>query len=98
MTQPETVVIDGITLNALDENGEPKSAKQLDKEAKKAAKLLKLAQKNEKKAATAAVSATKEKVEVSDEITYTLHHNCWLTFTKSIIQTNYSHRKNPSKL
>lgn len=65
MTQPETVVIDGITLNVLDENGAPKSAKQLDKEAKKAAKLLKLSQKNEKKAATAAVAATKEKVEVS---------------------------------
>lgn len=62
----ETVVIDGITLNALDENGQPKSAKQLTKEAAKAAKLAKLAQKNEKKAAAA--PANKEKAEVSGEL------------------------------
>lgn len=67
----ETVVIDGITLNALDENGEPKSAKQLDKEAKKAAKLSKLAQKNEKKAAV--VPSTKDKAEVREKDTAEPH-------------------------
>lgn len=38
-------------INNLDENGQPKSAKQLKKEAEKAAKLLKLQQKLEKKTA-----------------------------------------------
>lgn len=78
----QTVVIDGITLNALDENGEPKSAKQLDKEAKKAAKLQKLAQKNEKKAAAA--PANKEKAEVStvnDDARIT--HSVTCAFSKS---------------
>lgn len=49
-------------LNPLDENGEPKSAKQLDKDAKKAAKLQKLAQKIEKQSTAAPVN--KEKAEV----------------------------------
>lgn len=48
--------------NNLDENGQPKSAKQLKKEAEKAAKLLKLQQKLEKK--TTAAPSNKEKVEV----------------------------------
>lgn len=74
----QTVVIDGITLNALDENGEPKSAKQLDKEAKKAAKLQKLAQKNEKKAAAA--PANKEKAEVRGAAAMTPH---WTRITHS---------------
>lgn len=45
-------------LNPLDENGEPKSAKQLDKDAKKAAKLQKLAQKIEKQSTAAPVTKT----------------------------------------
>lgn len=49
-------------LNPLDENGEPKSAKQLDKDSKKAAKLQKLAQKIEKQSSVAPVN--KEKAEV----------------------------------
>lgn len=45
-----------------DENGQPKTAKQLEKEAKKAAKLQKLQEKLDKKAVVA--STTKDKVEV----------------------------------
>lgn len=50
-------------LNAEGGDGVPKTAKQLEKEAKKAAKLAKLQEKLDKKAATPV--APKEKVEVS---------------------------------
>lgn len=62
MSDVETIL--AALMNPLDENGEPKSAKQLDKDAKKAAKLQKLAQKIEKQ--TAAAPANKEKAEVNN--------------------------------
>lgn len=49
-------------ISETDENGQPKTAKQLEKEAKKAAKLQKLQEKLEKKATV--TNTTKEKAEV----------------------------------
>lgn len=61
----ETVANNGTSETVTEDGGPVKSAKQLKKEAEKAAKLLKLQEKLDKKAATAAASATKEKPEVS---------------------------------
>lgn len=60
----DAVLNNGTSAETAEDGGPVKSAKQLKKEAEKAAKLQKLQGKLDKKAATAAVSSTKEKPEV----------------------------------
>lgn len=58
-----------IIIDPLDENGEPKSAKQIEKEMKKAAKLQKLQQKLDKKSVEQA-TVKENKVEVIHKLSH----------------------------